>query len=135
MGPKVLCIGLNPSTADAHKDDRTITNLVALLDRYGYGELCMMNLFALVSKDPQVLRMCPDPVKDNDEHLRKESVNAKTVIFCWGSFPIAAYRAKVVTQMFPDAVCFGKSSRGNPLHPLAATVWMRDKVGSEFIKF
>src|SRR5690606_3321899 len=106
MGPKVLCIGLNPSTADAHKDDRTITNLVALLDRYGYGELCMMNLFALVSKDPQVLRMCPDPVKDNDEHLRKESVNAKAVIFCWGSFPIAAYRAKVVTQMFPDAVCF-----------------------------
>lgn len=125
--PRVMCIGLNPSTANAQDDDPTIRNLVKFLAGCGYGGLMMMNLFALVSSSPEDLRMCPDPVKDNDRWLQEIGAGSKEVIFCWGSFPQGEWRIKKVEGMFPAALCLGKTAKGKPLHPLAATVWQRSK--------
>ena len=125
--PFALCIGLNPSTANATDDDPTIRNLCALLPQYGFGGFYMANLFAFVSSNPDDLRSCPDPVKENDNWLAYlEGITSET-IFCWGSFKQAEYRAKKIIQRFPGALCFGKTSKGNPMHPLAATVWMKSK--------
>jgi hypothetical protein len=44
--PGVAFIGLNPSTADAEKDDPTIRKCVAYAKKWGFGSLCMLNLFA-----------------------------------------------------------------------------------------
>lgn len=125
--PFVLCIGLNPSTADAVDDDTTIRNLCTLLHGYGYGGFYMANLFALISPNPDDIRACPDPVKDNDQWLTYLSGITSETIFCWGSFKQAEYRAKKIIQKFPDALCLGKTSKGHPIHPLAATVWMKSK--------
>lgn len=125
--PMVMCIGLNPSTANADKDDTTITNLIKLLPEHGYGGFYMMNLFALISSKPEDLRVCPDPVKANDTYLYHLSMKCRDVIFCWGSFKQAAYRVKQVVSYFPNALCFGKTPKGHPLHPLAATIWMKSK--------
>lgn len=125
--PLAMCIGLNPSTADQDNDDRTIQNLIPLLTGYGYGGYFMMNLFAIISPNPEDIRSCADPLKDNDTWLNDMSSHCDDVIFCWGSFKQAEYRAKKVIPRFKKALCFGKTAKGNPIHPLAATVWMRSK--------
>lgn len=125
--PFVMCIGLNPSTANSEDDDPTIRNLTELLNRSGYGGLFMMNLFALISSNPDDLRSCPDPVKDNDIWLHTMLSRVDDVIFCWGSFKQAKYRVKKIVDKFPGALCLGKTSKGDPIHPLAATVWMKSK--------
>lgn len=117
--PRVMCIGLNPSTANSDTDDPTISNLIRILENLGYGGLYMTNLFALVSPHPDDLRKCPDPVKDNDKWLMKIKDVCQEVIFCWGNFKQGIYRVKKVAPMFQNAKCFGKSKNGSPLHPLA----------------
>jgi hypothetical protein len=125
--PFVMCIGLNPSTANEIDDDTTILNLCRLLREYGYGGFYMANLFALVSSEPNDLRSCPDPVKDNDKWLTYLEGITQEVIFCWGNFKQADYRAKKIIQRFPNALCLGKTPAGKPLHPLAATIWQKSK--------
>jgi hypothetical protein len=120
-----MCIGLNPSTANSDDDDQTIRNLCELLNKSGYGGLFMMNLFALISSEPNDLRACPDPLKDNDIWINSMASRCDDVIFCWGAFKQAEYRAKKIISRFPGALCFGKTANGKPIHPLAATVWMR----------
>ena len=39
-----MCIGLNPSTANANKNDQTISYLIKMLSILGYGGFYMMNL-------------------------------------------------------------------------------------------
>lgn len=125
--PFALCIGLNPSTADAVDDDTTITNLCKLLPQYGYGGFYMANLFALISPEPNDLRACPDPLKDNDMWLTYLEGTTADTIFCWGAFKQAEYRAQKIIKRFPGALCFGKTAAGKPMHPLAATIWMKSK--------
>lgn len=125
--PFVMCIGLNPSTANNDDDDPTIRNLSELLNKSGYGGLFMMNLFALISSEPDDLRACPDPLKDNDLWIHAIASRCDDVIFCWGAFKQAEYRAKKLISKFPQALCFGKTATGKPMHPLAATVWMVSK--------
>jgi hypothetical protein len=122
----VVCIGLNPSTANSEDDDPTITNLCKLLDTMGYGGLYMMNLYAIISSKPEILRSHPNPIGDNDKWIR-DITKGQDIIFCWGAFKQAEYRAKKMIEKFPDAFCLGKTSTGKPMHPLAATVWMKSK--------
>lgn len=116
--PKAQCVGLNPSTANAETDDPTIRNLVRILTNAGYGGLYMTNLFALISPYPEDLRRCSDPVKENDLWLMRVRDLCNDSILCWGNFPMAEYRAKVVKKMFPNALCFGRNANGSPKHPL-----------------
>lgn len=115
--PFAMCVGLNPSTANAENDDPTIRNLIRLLRNNGYGGLYMANLFGLISPDPDALR-CPDPVGENDLWLEKNKESCEDVIFCWGAFKQAVYRSQRIRMMFPEALCFGKNANGSPKHPL-----------------
>lgn len=116
--PVVMCIGLNPSTANGDTNDATIRNLIHIINNAGYGGFYMMNLFAMISPYPDDLRSCPDPLKDNDEWIDDVRLQCQDVIFCWGNFKQAEYRAKVMIKKYPDALCFGKNSNGSPKHPL-----------------
>ena len=119
--PIVQCIGLNPSTANANKNDQTINILRRNLNRLGYGGLYMTNLFAFISSNPNDLPDCEDPIKDNDIKLLEVSkiCNGITIV-CWGGFKQSgmADRIKEVLPMFPGALCFGKNADGTPLHPM-----------------
>jgi hypothetical protein len=114
----VACFGLNPSTADANDDDPTIESLIRILKHNGYGGLYMMNLFALISPNPEDLRSAPDPLKDNDKWIDETLHPEMPIIFAWGAFKQAEYRAKKFIKRFPDALCLGKNSNGTPRHPL-----------------
>ena len=60
--PRLLFIGLNPSRADGQRDDPTLRRLVGFGRRWGFGSLEVLNLLALISPSPAVLRRATDPV-------------------------------------------------------------------------
>ena len=62
-GDRVLIfLGLNPSRADAERDDPTLRRLIGFAGDWGYDALVVVNLFARMSPSPSVLRRCHDPV-------------------------------------------------------------------------
>lgn len=116
--PKIMFVGLNPSTATAELDDPTIRRVKRFAKDWGYGGVYMANLFSFVTAYPEELASCKDPVKDNDMWLVTIGTKCKDVLFAWGSFKEAKDRAKKVTAMFPTAVCLGFTKDGSPKHPL-----------------
>jgi hypothetical protein len=117
--PLAMCIGLNPSTANADQDDPTINNLRSMLTTLGYGGFYMMNLFAWISSKPEELLTCENPVGDNDFKLKEVGDQCSDVIVCWGTFKQAEDRIRQVLPNFPNAKCLGKNKNGTPMHPLA----------------
>lgn len=117
--PGAMCIGLNPSTANAEKDDPTIRILCKHLEALGYGSLWMTNLYALVSSKPESLWDVADNQGDNDKWLQYARRQSEIVIFCWGTFKGIEYRENQVMKMFPEGKVFGFSKQGMPLHPMS----------------
>ncbi|MFM7314170.1 MAG: DUF1643 domain-containing protein [Cyanobium sp.] len=66
-GPRLLFVGLNPSSADGCRDDPTLRRLIGFARSWGYGSLEVLNLFAWISSDPTALRQCRDPVGDRTD--------------------------------------------------------------------
>jgi hypothetical protein len=116
--PVAACIGLNPSTANADKNDPTINKLIMLMKSNGYGGFKMLNLFGLISANPDYLRSCSDPIADNDKWVFNVVQTCDSIIFCWGNFKQAEYRSKKYIQKYPGALCFGRNANGSPKHPL-----------------
>lgn len=117
--PVAMCIGLNPSNANAEKDDPTIRILTGCLNHLGYGSLKMMNLYAIISPIPKKIFEVPDAQGHNDAWLTTTAYGVQEIIFCWGGFKNIEHRAKQMIKMFPDAKCFGKTASGMPNHPRA----------------
>lgn len=117
--PLAMCIGLNPSTANANKNDNTISILINVLGQLGYGGFYMMNLFAFISSKPEDLLTCDDPLGDNENKLAEVESICKDVIACWGNFTQAQDRIKQVLPRYPNALCFGFNKNGTPFHPRA----------------
>lgn len=116
--PKIMFIGLNPSTASENMDDPTIRRVKRFARDWGYGGVFMCNLFAFVTAYPEELKSCDDPLGSNDFWLNRYKKNVAHVLFAWGSFKEAEERAKQVEGMFPEAVCLGFNKNGSPKHPL-----------------
>jgi hypothetical protein len=114
--PILTFIGLNPSTANKTEDDNTIKRVRAIAKHSGYGGIIMLNLFAIISSDPAVLKTCADPLGDNDKWLNK--YRDGDIVFAWGNFKEAIERAKVVSAMFPTAYALHINKNGSPKHPL-----------------
>lgn len=116
--PIVLFICLNPSTGNEVKSDPTITRVRGFATDWGYGGFYMMNLFAIVSPDPTVLKTDPNPLGDNDGWLEKIAPKCSKVVFAWGNFKEAKDRSKQVIKMFHDAYALVLNKNGSPKHPL-----------------
>ena len=87
-GPPVLFALLNPSTADALRDDPTIRRCMAFARRWRFGALEVVNLFAFRSTDPLGLRKVQDPVgPDNDAQLRAAARRSTRMVAGWGPRP------------------------------------------------
>ena len=81
-------IMLNPSTADAKKDDPTIRACVEFAKRWGTGGLTVVNLFAFRSTFPEGLNHVNDPFGPfNYRHVERvcKSADIDKVICAWGS--------------------------------------------------
>ena len=117
--PAVLFIGLNPSTADATDDDPTIRRCLGFARSWGFGSLCMGNLFAFRATDPMALYEAADPVgPDNDKWLLELSVKCQKVVFAWGAKGQLMGRDKTLASAFTEAYCIKRTKEGHPSHPL-----------------
>lgn len=118
-GPYALFIGLNPSTADETVDDPTIRRCVGFARSWGYGALCMVNLFAFRATQPAVLKQAADPVgPDNDAFLRLAVAGAGIAVAAWGNH--GAWRARsaaLASWSFP-LQALALTASGEPGHPL-----------------
>lgn len=119
--PKVMCIGLNPSTANASKNDNTINLLIRMLGQLGYGGFYMMNCFAYITSDPKLLKHNPMSDEWNNNTMTVVASLCDEIVFAWGNFPVIREvgRDKELEEMFPNARCFGINKNGTPFHPRA----------------
>ena len=120
-GPRVCWVLLNPSTADAQEDDRTLRRCLAFSRAWVAGSIEVVNLFALVSTRPSALRGDLDPVgASNRRAVRRAVARADLVVVGWGNVPPALLVAAMQSMRgLPEHTwCLGLTGAGNPRHPL-----------------
>ena len=115
----VLFIGLNPSTADEEVDDPTIRRCSGYAQKWGYGGLIMVNLFAYRTTLPSNLKKVKYPVgSDNDKYIMKLSKKADITVAAWGNNGNLYRRNKQVLSLVPNLMCLKVNKSGQPAHPL-----------------
>lgn len=128
-GPKYAFFGINPSTADSQEDDATVRKWKGFVARWGGSQFVVGNCFAARSTDVKGLAKMEDPIgKRNDECLRAICEQSDILIPCWGSrqkIPNHLHErvdkvARLVLRYAcgKPVMCFGKTSSGDPKHPL-----------------
>ncbi|MBU2098558.1 MAG: DUF1643 domain-containing protein [Gammaproteobacteria bacterium] len=124
--PFVMFIGLNPSTADESTDDPTLTRCINYAKSWGYGGVCMGNLFAYRATDPAAMMAAKDPVgDDNDLWLRKLAKEAEIIIAAWGNDGAYMGRSRQVLKFIPNLYCLKINKSGEPAHPLYQSASIR----------
>ena len=103
--PRCCFVMFNPSTADGLVDDPTIRRCIGFAQRWGYGGLDVVNLFAWRCPFPAFVRLADEPVGPcNDLQLREAVTHKDTrlVVVAWGcgggDFPerVNRFRAHLV---------------------------------------
>jgi hypothetical protein len=116
----VTFVGLNPSTADATKDDPTIRRCIRFVRDWGYGRLKVVNLYAYRATEPRDLWLVDDPVgPENDHYLSLAFGGSDLIVAAWGA---SAGRSRI--EAFSETFdgwplhCLGCTKEGFPRHPL-----------------
>jgi len=130
--PYAMFIGLNPSTANETQNDYTINCCISYARSWGYGGLCMGNLFAFRATYPRVMKSSTDPIgSDNDAWLIKLSKKAGIIVVVWGNDGSHMGRSRSVVDMIPNLMCLGINDTGEPTHPIRASIHAKPiKIGT-----
>lgn len=122
--PPIDCVFvmLNPSIADATKNDPTINICVDFCMRWGFSRLVVVNLFALIATDPKKLKADPEPIGPlNDDYINMAVWQSDRVICAWGANCEMDDRHERVKEMLisvPGVYHLGLTKKGHPRHPL-----------------
>ena len=117
--PQVMIIGLNPSTADETKDDPTIIRCINFAKAWGYGGVCMANLFAFRATAPSDMKASSDPVgTENDVWLTQLSKESGIVVAAWGNDGSYLKRSDTVRKTLSHLHYIKMNKSGEPAHPL-----------------
>ena len=130
----LLFVGLNPSLADAVRDDPTLRRLQGFARAWGYHQLVVLNLFGRISPSPAALHRCIDPVgPDCDRVLNSWFETWSRSPGCdlwlgWGASGSLHLRDQKVVKMLARALAvrgqgapplvIGTTRSGQPRHPL-----------------
>ncbi len=118
-GPACGWVMLNPSTADASIDDRTIAKIVRFSARWGFFGITVCNLFALRSTDPSELLVHPDPIGPDNDRMLGVIGKLPRVVVGWGAHPAVGVRGVQALKLIGrDVWCLGCTESGQPRHPL-----------------
>jgi hypothetical protein len=122
--PAVMFVGLNPSTADETVNDPTVRRCINFAERWGYGKLYMMNLFAFRATDPLEIKSADAPIGPlNDHYLDLAWVRSGLHIAAWGVHGDHGGRERdfaMKTRKFAPVSlkCLKVTKDGHPSHPL-----------------
>lgn len=122
---KLVFVMLNPSTADAKRDDPTIRKCRGFAERLGFKCFSVVNLFAYRATDPDALRL-PDLYDivgpENDHYIRQETGDDRDTVVCgWGAHARHwPHRVQHVSEyLIPSGKkCLAVTADGHPRHPL-----------------
>jgi len=98
-----------------------LRRILGFTKELGIQRFVMLNLFALVSTNPQVMLKHPDPVRQlNDHHIVKVCEAAAAVVCCWGGHGMHLGRADSILELLTPFKlnCLGVTNDGQPRHPL-----------------
>lgn len=120
--PLVSWIMLNPSTADHEADDPTIRRCMGFAERWGFGGIHVVNLFAYRSTEPTTLKLADDPAGPENDAQLVSAGQCGRIIAGWGVGGEINGRGKIVSKMLRDLgvklECLGVTKIGHPKHPL-----------------
>jgi len=122
IGPAVVWIMLNPSTADETDLDPTLRRCQDFTMRWGHPAMVILNLYGLRSTDPKGLWEVDDPYgPDNLRHIEEQCKDAALVVLGWGTNakPEAVARVlSVLRDLGVETFCLRRTKEGHPEHPL-----------------
>jgi len=114
-----MFIGLNPSTADETQDDPTIRRCAAFAKSWGYGALCMTNLFAFRATQPNAMTVEKSPVgPDNDAWLLECAKHAGVIVAAWGAYGRHLSQSAHLRGMLGTVLSYLRQGMKEPCHPL-----------------
>lgn len=118
--------GINPSTADAEKDDQTVKKWIGFTQRNGGSRFIVGNVFAYRSTDVKALATVADPFgADWGLHIAEIIQTSDVLVPCWGSASKLPKNLRPLLDQFADylrasgkpLLCFGQNDDGTPTHP------------------
>lgn len=121
-------IGVNPSTADATKNDQTVKKWFGFVKTWGGYDFTVINLFTWRATNINELKTCHEVNRDfySDHHLTSAINEADVVVACWGSSAKIPeqhrgripYVQRIVKDFRKPLKCFGYTKSGDVKHPL-----------------
>lgn len=116
-------IMLNPSTADAEKNDPTVARCCKYAQRWGYGALIVTNIFGYRATDPREMKAQEDPVgKLNMKYIYKAASDSDFIVCAWGTHGGYQNQGREVVEMLEEMQgimhCLKITKHGHPKHPL-----------------
>lgn len=121
LSKMVAFIGLNPSTADATKNDPTVTRCINFARHWNYDGMVMLNLFAYRATDPKVMKAQSNPIgAHNNLAIFDIAQQAGLVVCCWGTHGTWKDRGIQVADILANLRLYhwGLTQTGQPKHPL-----------------
>jgi len=122
-GKLVNFVMLNPSVADAFKNDPTVERCERRARQLGFGAFCVTNIFAWRDTDPKKMRRARYPIGPlNDDLMIKHARDAQVVVAAWGVHGAHLGRGPAVKDLFARKSIqmhhLGLTKDGHPRHPL-----------------
>ena len=124
QGPTLCLAMLNPSKADARLNDPTIRRGIGLAQRWGYGGIVVINLFAYRATDPKEMKLAVDPVgPENDRYILEVLQRPGLgLLVAWGAHGGYLDRDTKMMELIKhsgqEAYHLGLTKEGYPRHPL-----------------
>mgnify|MGYP001230995244 CR=1 FL=1 len=134
---RIVFIMLNPSVADSEVDDRTTKRCISFARKWGYGSLEIVNLFAYISQEYEVLKYLDKHEAigvNNNKYIKQALERGKTIVAAWGENGVIHGRCEdfelysLLRQY--KIYCLGRTRDGHPRHPLFVK---SDKQLEEFV--
>jgi hypothetical protein len=124
--PVICVIGVNPSIADAQKNDPTIRKVINFARRWGAGGFNMLNLNPHISTEPaDALEIVDEPIMLENDGFVRRAIHSSRVVCAWGTsaskFIWAMKRMQSLLsdpENFCSIECLGVTKEGYPRHPL-----------------
>ena len=122
----VCWVMLNPSTADADKDDPTIRRCVTFSKSWGYDGMVVVNLYAYRATNPAELADAVGAGIDirgpgNEAFIRLAIQTSSIAVAAWGAHrqPIPPTDVRTIAANLGRPLhCLGTTKDGSPRHPL-----------------
>jgi hypothetical protein len=124
--PPMTFVMLNPSTADAERDDPTIRRCMGFARREGCGGITVVNLFGLRVTRPAHLTdgtIAHDPngfgnTRAVEDALVDAHHHRSPIVVAWGAYKLVRRSSAYSALRSFELRCLGTTANGSPRHPL-----------------